>query len=860
MTHTNDPRDLLERAVDAVRHEPVDETLERQAAERVWDRLRRDAVAQHSAGHGGACDAFRADLPAYVEGGLSAARRLLVGDHTRECIPCRRELERLRDGERTPRSSDDSGRAAKAGGRRWLAAAAVFVAALGTAGALWWSGSLATGGTVARVQSVEGALLSLDGDDATTLGVGAELAADQLVRTAGGPAVIRLSDGSRVEIASRSELSVAVRRHDTTIRVTRGSVIVEAAKRERGHLFVSTDDCLVSVTGTIFSVNHGAKGSRVSVIEGEVHVEQGGGESVLRPGDQITTRDGLARVPVADEVAWSASSERYGQLLAELAALDREIGRKLAETELRYDSRLMTLVPADTGLYVALPNVAEQIGEVHRIFEERLATSPALSAWWEERGAAGFGDQMTQTIERIRTLGGALGDEIVIALPLGSDGEPGEPLILATASSPSALAAALAAEVARLDSAGGERLVLVSDPAQAPEKDGLGLWQAGDVVAAGNRGSLLALQRSLAAGGGFAGTELGGRIAEAYSQGAYLLVGLDLGSILRGQAAEDQDGSLQAMRFAGLDGVRHLVIEQKHRGDTVHTGAVLSFDGRRHGAASWLEEPAPMGALAFVSPEARLVAAALVTDPSRIVDELEGFSRTAGDGLEAGAEVLELLRSVAAPLGGEIAFAVDGPLLPVPAWKVIVEVYDPAGLEASLQYALERVTAETAGEGEGAGFSGRLVREEVGGRVWWSLVPEGGGEALFHAAFVDGYLVAAPSRALVDRAIRTRESGYGLVDTPAFQELLPQDGYVHFSALAWHNLGDLSEVMTQIGAGAQGMDEGMAAGLEALAEPTLTCVYGEPDRIRVVSTSRGGLLGMRAGTLLGFGALAGGAG
>ena len=50
-------------------------------------------------------------------------------------------------------------------------------------------------------------------------------------------------------------------------------------------------------------------------------------------------------------------------------------------------------------------------------------------------------------------------------------------------------------EIARLGSEEGQRLVLVNDPAEASENDALGIWQAGDVVAAGSRASLLALQR-----------------------------------------------------------------------------------------------------------------------------------------------------------------------------------------------------------------------------------------------------------------------------------------------------------------------------------------------------------------------------
>ncbi len=128
-----------------------------------------------------------------------------------------------------------------------------------------------------------------------------------------------------VELRERSAFTTSQGARDITIRLSRGSVIVQAAHRSSGHLFVATADCRVAVTGTIFGVSAGAKGSRVSVIQGEVHVDQDNQEKILHPGNQTVTSPDLEPESVHEDLSWSRNRARYesnsaalGQVLSQI--------------------------------------------------------------------------------------------------------------------------------------------------------------------------------------------------------------------------------------------------------------------------------------------------------------------------------------------------------------------------------------------------------------------------------------------------------------------------------------------------------------------------------------------------------------
>src|SRR6185437_10802394 len=265
----------------------------------------------------------------YRSGELGLARKLLVSAHLNECVDCRREAEMGGVSsvpspwkQALPRTANQSWRYAMA------AAAVVLLAIAG----YFVSGKLLSGpaGMRARVESFDGVLLRVGFSGEQPLKPGDELGEGQEVRTGGSShAMLRLRDGSVVEMNERSQLGVSMSRRDTTVQLDRGKIIVQAAKRKAGHLYVAANDVKVSVTGTVFSVNHGVKGSRVSVIEGEVRVAGTGSDglfhnAVLHPGQQMST-DAAGPVPVKQEIAWSRNLDKHLALLAEFAHLENRL-------------------------------------------------------------------------------------------------------------------------------------------------------------------------------------------------------------------------------------------------------------------------------------------------------------------------------------------------------------------------------------------------------------------------------------------------------------------------------------------------------------------------------------------------------
>jgi hypothetical protein len=843
---------LIDDAAAEIRREKLDEV--RNAADRAWQRIVSErgaeadfgvpalqsvaaATAEHNVSHIRGCDDFQALIPAYLNKQLSAARVLLFEDHTRECVPCRKAFKTARAGRQAGAA------AAPATFTKWAVAAALVVA-FGYVGTRLIE---SVGALNAVVQAANGPVYRVTEARTVPVNAGEKINKGERIRTAkGARAVVQLEDGSLVEVSERAEFYVTENSGGTTVHLDRGNVIVQAAKQKHGRLYVQTDDALVSVKGTIFSVNSGTKGSRVSVIEGEVHVGHNNKQDVLLPGDQVTTRASLDRVPLQDEIAWSRDAARYIQLLNELAALKKDLNN-VPRPGVRSSTRLLDLMPEGTVFYAAIPNLSATLAESYRVVEQRIAQNEALKEWWqqEQRGARGHGPG--EVFEKIRRFGAYLGEEIVVSAELDARGEPDGPLVVAELRDAAGLRGFVEQQLGQLpaDAKGDVKVRLIDDPATAAASSGgeMLVWPNGDLLAASPKLDALkrlALTLKDPQANRFRGTSFYGRVAERYAAGTGLLVAADLEKItphvMRDNRSDNDARLLDASRRLGLFNLKHFIAEAKEVGGKGQHSATLSFTEANQGIATWLAQPGPMGALDLISPDANLAAAFVVNQPTKLVDDLFAALKTVEPKFEEHLAEIERTHGInvrsdfAAPLGGEIAFAVDGPVLPLPSWKLIVEVYDAP----RLQQTFERVVAEVNKYMQREGRRGLAIEQsEQNGRPYYTLKSLDHGFEMSYA-FANGYLVAAPNRVLIDRALSYRETGNTLTRSPRFVAALPADKQANFSALVYHNLGALVAPLTKQ-TGIVKLPEGSQQALESLASsaPTLAYAYAYGDRIVV---------------------------
>src|SRR3954469_17623522 len=193
---------------------------------------------------------------------------------------------------------------------------------------------------------------------------------------------------------------------------------------------------------------------------------------------------------------------------------------------------------------------------------------------------------------------------------------------------------------------------------------------------------------------------------------------------------------------------------------------------------------------------------------------------------------LDMRDDLAAAIGGDFAMAMDGPVVPTPAWKFIVEVNDQSKLQTAITLLVQRANDEAVKQGH-PGVT--LEQSEQDGRMFYTLKTASAVPVEIDYTFESGYLVAGPSRALVLNSISIRNGGVTLTKSATFTSLLPKDQHTNVSGIVYQNLGRVAAPLMEQ------MNPNEAQSFQTIvnnARPSLLVAYGDSDRIELATTGR----------------------
>jgi hypothetical protein len=790
--------DRLEKALQAIKGEDVNPEQLADAAARVRKNLGNPGNAL--------CQEFQPEFRAYLDGRLTANRRMLLEDHLGRCPACRTQLA-VEKGQRnvTPMPSRRTPQ-----WRQWTAwAVAAVVLLMGIyIGRDTIDNLMAPSGPRATVASLKGTLYLVSSG---MLQVGSPIAENAVIRTGPGTrAVLNLRDGSRVEVNEGTELSVHAAWSGQSIRLQRGDVIVQAAKQHRGHLRVETRDSVASVKGTIFAVSTGFSGSIVSVVEGSVAVAQSNTEVLLGPGQQAASNSALTN-SVQEAVSWSPDADSYIAVMASLAHIQKQMA-SVASPLLRMQSSLLQYMPSDMIIYGAVPNLSNTINQAVALAEQQSAENPAFNQWWN----SGAGQELKTLIGRIQTVTPLLGDEIVYGIC--SNGS----------TFPVLLAEVREGKRAELDAA---LTSLGIGTANAPQ------YRLGDTVLAASD-SAVNLQWIISHMGLGADTPFATEIASRYQDGVAWLLGIDMESVISKNSANGNP-VLASQR------PKHLFLEQRNIQGVEENEIAVSFNGPRTGIASILASTGSGGAAEYLSSDCLAAFYATTREPQQLFEELTSqLSRVSPEfqsGLAAAQAKMgiDLSNDLVRALGTESAFSLDGLSASGPVWTMAGIVNDRATLDATIRKLAIYMNAELGR----AGRTERLILEQetVDGRLWTTMKfpPQ---PLSVTWTYDRGYIVAGSSRGVAAKAIATRNGGSPLPWSGAFLQQLPISAGLHPSGFAWLNTSGAFQGLEAL------IPSPMVKKLMAERDPILVAFSGLTEQIQAVSRTR--LSGMVMNLLL----------
>jgi hypothetical protein len=164
-------------------------------------------------------------------------------------------------------------------------------------------------------------------------------------------------------------------------------------------------------------------------------------------------------------------------------------------------------------------------------------------------------------------------------------------------------------------------------------------------------------------------------------------------------------------------------------------------------------------------------------------------------------------------------------------------VNNAAQMESTLERLVAGINAQeqTAQGQEHKGHAVAIDPSDANGHRFYAVRDVTSGAVVANYTFSDGYMIVAPTRALLMEALKTHANGNSLGRSASFRALLPKDENENYSAVAYQNLSPvLSPLLNQF----SGERADAIRKLAADARPTAICAYGKDSGIEVASDSR----------------------
>ncbi|HEX8872733.1 MAG TPA: hypothetical protein VF758_08210 [Candidatus Acidoferrum sp.] len=496
----------------------------------------------------------------------------------------------------------------------------------------------------------------------------------------------------------------------------------------------------------------------------------------------------------------------------------------------RTESHLLPLLPQSTISYAAIPNYGDVAAQTLKAFRHERQESSVLRDWWEHGQLAATGPKIEDSLDVFSQLHQYLGDEIVLSA--GKRGRESTFLLVSEIRKPGLKE--FLQRVAAQFAGKSEPAVRTFDKQElAVAKDkgpggGLVVLVRPDYVVASFDLATLRSFNSLldSKSRQFASTPFGERILQEYQGGVTVMAAADLHKILDDFSPASKQSA--ASQYSGFADVRYLFWDHKTIAGKPVSQMELSFSSPRHGAASWLANPTPLGSLDFVSPEAIMAGTLVLSDPAQIFEEAKELASLSKSNAFVAIPSLEqalnlsLKNDLLKLLGGELTVELDSVSSSRAAWTATIGVKDANHLQQTLN--------TLAG-------AARLQANHTddGGITYYAVqIPSAKTPTEIAYAFVDGYMVAGPTRDAVAEAVERHHSGKSLGNSQKFLAALPPGHPLQASALLYENPVAMAALQLQ-----SRLPE-FAASLAPYwrgATPEVIRVYGEKTAIREVSSS-----------------------